>query len=66
VHIVKLEEGGTQAVVTQVLRGSRLAVTCVDWQRMDEQLGGGGEIFAACSDDQTVRVYAPQNNFALV
>lgn len=40
-----------------------MAVTAVDWKRMNDKLG---DVFISCSDDQTIRVYNPQNKFELV
>ncbi|KAL4479808.1 hypothetical protein ABPG73_018029 [Tetrahymena malaccensis] len=61
VHIFDLKN--KQPLQTHELKGHTLAVTSVDWKKMNEALG---EVFISCSDDQTIRVYNPQNNFELV
>ncbi|EGR31109.1 hypothetical protein IMG5_117520 [Ichthyophthirius multifiliis] len=43
--------------------GHLLAVTCIDWKQMNQQLS---EIFISCSDDKTVKIYNPQQKFQLI
>jgi hypothetical protein len=45
------------------LEGHTKAVTSVDWKVMDPKIG---EIFISCSDDQTARIYDPNNGFKLL
>ncbi|KAL4450886.1 hypothetical protein ABPG74_011728 [Tetrahymena malaccensis] len=45
------------------LNTHKLAVTSIDWKKMNGQLK---EIFASCSDDQTIVIYNPQRNFEVI
>ncbi|EAS01161.2 WD domain, G-beta repeat protein (macronuclear) [Tetrahymena thermophila SB210] len=47
----------------QTLNAHKLAVTSIDWKKMSGDLK---EIFASCSDDQTIVIYDPQRNFEIV
>ncbi|KAL4494969.1 hypothetical protein ABPG72_015669 [Tetrahymena utriculariae] len=47
----------------QTLNAHKLAVTSIDWKKMSCQLK---EIFASCSDDQTIVIYDPQRDFEII
>jgi len=55
--VLALDGSCTMSQVQQ-LEGHKRAVTSTDWKRMQVL---GGEVFASCSDDQTVRVYDPHS-----
>lgn len=48
------------AIEYKQLFGHQLAVTCLDWQKMNKSLG---TILISCSDDRTIRVYDSENDY---
>ncbi|KRX03871.1 WD40-repeat-containing domain [Pseudocohnilembus persalinus] len=59
-RIHAFNEDNFQVDLCQTLEGYSLACTAIDWQMMDQNIG---ELYVQCSDDQTIGIYSPSNNF---